>query len=135
MNEVPDKDGRLAREVQVSLREDGILVIDYTNRQLLDVEAMKEALRQHHARGYGRVPTLIKGGHIQAVDYEAMRFAGSPEVMEVCSASAIVVRTFLQRHMARMFMWYHRHPYPTRVFEQEHEALAWLRGFVGREPG
>ena len=120
--------------IRVSLRTDGVLVVDYGARQRLDVEAMREALRQTRERGYRRRPTLLKGSNILAVDYEAMRFASSPEIVEVCSASAIVVQNFLQRHMARMFMWYHRHPYPTRVFEEEERAIAWLRGFVGPVP-
>ncbi len=124
----------LASGVRVHLREEGILVIDYTDRRRLDVAAMREALRLHRALGCGRRPTLLKGGRILAVDYEAMRFACSPEIVEVCSASALIVCNFLQRHMARMFMWYHRHPYPTRVFEDEASALSWLRGFTGRKP-
>jgi hypothetical protein len=64
------------------------------------------------------------------VEYKAQRYLSSPEVCAGISAGAIVVKSFLERHLARMFLIYHRPPYPVQVFSDEANALAWLRGFL-----
>jgi len=116
---------------RVSMLADGIVLLDYSpcDRVTLDVVRYGNA-RHRELCPETKSPVLLTAGNVGNVEYRAQRFASSPEVCSVTSAIGIVARSFLERHLAKMFLMYHRPPYPTRVFSTESEALAWLRGFL-----
>ena len=116
---------------KVTLGDDGILRIDFSRYDRITLASMQYAHAQHAALcPDGKIPVLIKGAGIASVEYKAQRYLSSPEVSAGISAGAVVVKSFLERHLARMFLTYHRPPYPVQVFSDESEALAWLRGFL-----
>jgi hypothetical protein len=115
----------------VTLGDDGILRVDFSRYDRITLASMQYAHAQHVALcPNGKTPVLTKGAGIGSVEYKAQRFLSSPEVSAGVSAGAIVVKSFLERHLARMFLIYHRPPYPVQVFRNEDDALAWLRGFL-----
>jgi hypothetical protein len=115
----------------VTLGDDGILRIDFSRYDRITLASMRYVHTQHVALCPGRkVPVLLQGKDVASVDYKAQRHLSSPEVVASTSAGAIVVKSFLERHLARMFLVYHRPPYPVQVFSDEASALAWLRGFL-----
>jgi len=116
---------------KVTLGDDGILRVDFSRYDRITLASMSYAHAQHVALSPdGKIPVLIKGAGIASVEYKAQRYLSSPEVSAGVSAGAIVVKSFLERHLARMFLTYHRPPYPVQVFSDEADALAWLRGFL-----
>jgi hypothetical protein len=115
----------------VTLGDDGILRIDFSQYDRITLASMQYVHTRHVALCPDRkVPVLLKGKGVASVEYKAQRHLSSPEVVVGTSAGAIVVRSFLERHLARMFLIYHRPPYPVQVFSDEVDALAWLRGFL-----
>jgi hypothetical protein len=115
----------------VTLRDDGILHIDFIQYDRITLASIQYAHARHVALCPDRkIPALFKGKAVASVEYKAQRYLSSPEVNKGISAGAIVVKSFLQRHLARMFLIYHRPPYPVQVFSDEADALAWLRGFL-----
>lgn len=115
----------------VTLHADGIVQLDYGPCERITLEVVRHGNARHRELCPGRKsPVLLTGGKVGNVEYSAQRFASSPEVCGVTAAIAIVTRSFLERHLAKMFLMYHRPPYPTRVFSAEPEARAWLRGFL-----
>lgn len=116
---------------QVSLGEDGILYVDFSQYDRITLASFQYVHIEHITLcPMGKVPVLVKGNGVGSVEYAAQRYAASPEVCAGISAAAIVVSSFLERHLARMFLIYHRPPYPVQVFSDESDALAWLRGFL-----
>jgi len=116
---------------KVTLGDEGILTIDFSRYDRITLASMYYAHAQHVALCLdGKIPVLIKGAGIASVEYKAQRYLSSPEVCAGVSAGAIVVKSFLERHLARMFLTYHRPPYPVQVFSDEADALAWLRGYL-----
>jgi len=116
---------------KVTLGDDGILCIDFSRYDRITLASLLNAHAQHVALCPERkIPVLTKGAGIASVEYKAQRYLSSPEVCAGVSAGAIVVESFLERHLASMFLTYHRPPYPVQVFSDETEALAWLRGFL-----
>ena len=115
----------------VTLHTDGIVQIDFSPCDRITLEAVQYGNARHRELCPGfKSPVMLTGGKVGNVEYSAQRFASSPEVCDVTAAIAIVTRSFLERHLAKMFLMYHRPPYPTRVFGAEPEARAWLRGFL-----
>ncbi len=115
----------------VTLGDDGILRIDFSQYDRITLASIQYVHARHVALCPDRkIPVLLKGKGVASVEYKAQRYISSPEVCAVISAVAIVVKSFLERHLARMFLIYHRPPYPVQVFSDEADALAWLRGFL-----
>ncbi len=115
----------------VTLDADGIIHLDYGACDGFTLAAIQHAnVRHKELRPGCKTPVLLTGGRVGNVEYAAQRYASSPEVCEVTAAVAIVTRSFLERHLAKISLMYHRPPYPTRVFSAEPEARAWLHGFL-----
>jgi hypothetical protein len=115
----------------VTLGDDGILRIDFSQYDRITLASIQYAHARHLALCADRkIPALVKGKAVASVEYKAQRYLSSAEVAAGIAAGAIVVKSFLERHLARMFIMYHRPPYPVQVFSDEADALAWLRGFL-----
>jgi hypothetical protein len=115
----------------VILGDDGILHIDFSQYDRITLASIQYIHARHVALCPDRkIPVLFKGKAVASVEYKAQRYLSSPEVSAGISAGAIVVKSFLERHLARMFLVYHRPPYPVQVFSDEADALDWLRGFL-----
>jgi hypothetical protein len=115
----------------VTLGDDGILRIDFSQYDRITLASIQYVHARHVALCPDRkIPALFKGKAVASVEYKAQRYLSSPEVAAGIAAGAIVVKSFLERHLARMFLIYHRPPYPVQVFSNEADALDWLRGFL-----
>jgi hypothetical protein len=112
---------------RAELADDGIVRVDYGNCGTLTLGVMRDVHAQRQRLSGSKLPVLLCANHVVGVEYDAQRFACSAAVCAITAAVAIVVRSFLQRHLVEMFLAYHRPPYPTRLFRTEEEALDWLR--------
>jgi hypothetical protein len=72
-------------------------------------------------------PFLMDIRNARSLSREARAFYASAEVAEVFSATALVVSSPLSRAIGNFFLGFNRPAMPTRLFESEAEALAWLR--------
>lgn len=132
-NQHRSEHGRAAVDItpQVILSEDGILHIDFSQYDRITLGSFQYAHAERmRLCPVGKVPVLFKGKGISSFEYAAQRYAVSPEVCAGICAGAIVASSFLERHLARMFLIYHRPPYPVQVFSDERDAITWLRGFL-----
>lgn len=117
----------------VTFGDDGILRIDYSAYDRITLASIEYAHARHVALcPIGKIPVLFKGKGIASVEYRAQRYISTPAVCAGISAGAILVKSFLERHLGRMLLIYHRPPYPVQLFSDEDEALAWLRGYLPR---
>lgn len=132
-NQHRSEHGQVADDItpQVILSEDGILHVDFSQYDRIGLASFQYSHTEHMMLcSVGKVPVLVKGKGVGSVEYAVQRYAASPEVCAGVSAGAIVVSSFLERHLAHMFLIYHRPPYPVQVFSDEKDAIAWLRGFL-----
>jgi len=122
--------------VLTSLGADGIFQIDYSRCSVLTLDQAQAAHAEHRRVCRGRpTPVVLVGGHIGRVEYRAQRFASEPSVCAITTAVAIVVSSFLERHLSRLFLMYHRPPYPVQVFSDLASARHWLlNSFPGLSP-
>lgn len=109
---------------QVSLRDNGIVHVDYGH-----VRAVTYAVIEHIQAEMGRLapgrkpPVLITATNLLQVDREALDLAATARAERV----ACVLGGIIGRHFAKVFIWYHHPPFPTRVFADVGQALEWLR--------
>jgi len=116
--------------VRVTMGPDGVITIDFHDCDRVTLPVVQEAHARHLALCADRkVPVLMLGHQVSGVDYDAQRFGSTPSVSRAISALALVVHSFLERHLARLFLMYHRPPYPVRVFDDESAARRWLARF------
>ncbi len=115
--------------IRIWLGDDGIMRVEYPRDCCLTLEDVQELNRRHREISVRRRPLLNYAESVAAAEYEAQQFASSQEVVEVVSALAIIVKSFFTRAMADIFMRFSRPPYPTRVFTNETDALAWLETY------
>ncbi len=93
---------------------------------------IRQAVEQHRAISTTPRPVLIYtyAGDAVSMEWDALEFANSPEVVAITAASGLLVQSFMQHHIARMFLWYHKPPYPSQIFRKREDAIDWLKQFV-----
>lgn len=111
----------------VVLDADGIICIDFTDCTRITLSIVESVYAQHRRLCPDRrSPVMMVGRWVGRVDHPAQRFAASPEVAAQTLAMAFVVSSFLQRHLARMFLMYQRPPFAVQVFTDGVAARRWL---------
>ncbi len=115
--------------LRIWLGEDGIMRIEYPPDCNLTLEDVRELNRRHREISMRCRPLLAYADSVAAAEHEAQQFASDPDVVEVVSALAIIVKSFFTRAMADIFIKFNKPPYPTRVFTNEADALAWLEEY------
>ena len=119
------------RTLVARLDTDGILHVTYlpcVEETLADVE---ENLRLSTAAwGEGPWPILVDVRAVKSLNREVRKYNSRPEVRRRAKAAALLVNSPLSKFIANLLVSLIRSTTPTRLFTDETEALAWLRGFV-----
>ena len=120
-------------EARVWLGEDGIVRIRYPQNFNLTLQVMQVVNQQHRQITTDKRPVLVYAESVASAEYEAQQFASTEQAIELTACLAIIVKSFFTSAMAELFMKFHKPPYPTRVFNDEQAALAWLETFLPDE--
>lgn len=132
---------RLSRErtgVSVELNKDGIAIVDYGDGGQVTA-AMVEEARHIYQRDIApdypdiKLPQLAKARRMLMLDKEAIRQTRIKESADVIAAVAVAPRGMIEKHLMKMYAYYSRPPYPFKVFDNEEDALAWLKTQVTPE--
>lgn len=114
---------------RMSLRPDGIVQLVWAPRVAMgldDAIAATEAMAQ--LTGGRRTPLLVDTRDVGPQDRAArMEFVRRGDLV---SAVALIAGTPLSRMMGNFFLSVSKPMAPTRLFEDEASALAWLREFL-----
>jgi hypothetical protein len=115
---------------RIWLRPDGIVQLVLAPQVpigLEDAVAASEAMAR--LTGGRRRPLLVNGRESGPLDRPARTELASRG--DLVSAVALVVGTPLSRMMGNFFLNVSRPEYPTRLFDDEASALAWLQESIG----
>ena len=80
-----------------------------------------------------RVRILISGGDFVTHDAEATKYNASAEVMDRCSAVAMITQELADRLVANFFMKFYKPLAPVRFFSKQEDAIEWLQKFNNEE--
>jgi hypothetical protein len=111
------------------LRPDGIVQLVWAPRTTVlfeDATAALEAMAQ--LTGGRRSPLLVDMHDTGPLDRPTR--AELTRRSDLQSAVGLIVGTPLTRMMANFFMSVNKPSFPTRLFDNEASAVAWLKGFV-----
>jgi len=112
----------------ISLGADGIVrfvVKPGAHGTLVEAEAALAAVKQLCPDR--SVPVLADIRGAGSVDREARTFYSSPHVAEIVAVAAMLVGSPVSRVIGSFFLGINRPAFPTKLFTDEDEALAWLR--------
>lgn len=76
-----------------------------------------------------RLPIIVDLRNIRSTDREARRLYSSEEFAACVCAAALLVDSALSRVIGNFYLGLNKAVYPTRLFSNEPEALAWLGQF------
>lgn len=77
-----------------------------------------------------RFPNLITVGKYTTITKEARDYAASDEANKYTLADGYVLHSFHQKIIANFFIKFNKPKMPVRFFNNEEDALEWLRQFV-----
>jgi hypothetical protein len=123
----PYRKPELDPALKIWLEEDGILRIQYPQNAHMTLEAMHHIYDQHVRITTEKRPVLVYAESVASAEYEAQQFASSPQIVELTACVAFIVKSVFTRAMGELFMKFHKPPYPTRIFNNEEQAIAWLQ--------
>lgn len=112
------------------LGEDGIvrLITDpQAEETLADAQANVRAVA---TIGKQRRPLLVDMRQLKSQSREARTYYGSTEVAKTTSAIALLIGSRVSTIIANFVISLTKSNIPTKLFTDETEALAWLKGFL-----
>lgn len=114
----------------VWLGDEGILRIDYGRNPRIDLAAISSAHAQHRALSLTPRPVLIRGEGTLTSTSEAEAFSISAPVCALTTAVALMQPNLAARLAVKLYLVYHRPPYPCQAFDDEAQALGWLSQYL-----
>ena len=112
------------------LRPDGIVQMVFVPQVEIGLEDATAAIEAMTELTGGRRTPLMVDAHNTGPQTRAARLELARRD-DLVSAVALIVGTPLSRIMGNFFLSVSRPSYPTRLFDNEASAVAWLQAFVG----
>ena len=117
--------------LSVSLREDGIVLIDVKANQDIDVKDVKDVVGALEQIGNGKkYPLLIVSGEYTLPTPEARAYIATAESDPFASAEAYVVTSLSQKLVGNVYLSFNKPARPTHIFTSEEKAVEWLKQFL-----
>ena len=116
----------------VSMRANGIVYIVLDKNAAVTVESARAMNAAFRERVDGPTPVLTDIREMRSTGVLQMRYANDAEVIAVTGKLAVLVASPVSRMIGNMFLGLAKPPYPTRLFTDEGEAVAWVLEDSGR---
>jgi len=117
--------------LSVSLREDGIVLVDIKANQEIDVKDVKDVVGALEQIGNGKkYPLLIITGEYTLPTAEARAYIATAESDPYASAEAYVVKSLSQKLVGNVYLSFNKPARPTHIFTSEEKAIEWLKQFL-----
>jgi len=111
--------------------EDGIVHVEVTGQVDVGLAEATAGIVAVAALCDGRRrPVVIDFRELRSMDRAARQYYAGPETSAIVSAAALIVSSPVTRAIGNFMMGLNKPLSPTRMFDDEATALAWLRGFV-----
>lgn len=115
----------------VSLIEQHFLHIHLKSNQEINLDDAQQVIAAMGIIGEGKkFPVYIDAGEFVSIDDNVRGFSASKVGNIYTLADAIAVENIAQKLMANFYLKNDHPNVPTKVFNNKHEALDWLRQFI-----
>ncbi len=120
------------RAAEISTYQEGIVLIRIRDGARLEADEALEIVEATTGMvGREQHGNLVDARGMLYISREARQVLARQDRTSLCGV-AILVASTLQRTMANLYLGVARPAVPTRMFGNEHEAVAWLRGLQQR---
>ncbi len=117
------------KKPDVWLDDDGIICVRFPRNTKITLELISYIYHQHKAISNQHHPVLFYVDGVVHYDVAAADFATHNEVVSITSALALLGSGFLSTHLGNMLIWYHKPPFPVKMFTDETKARHWLADY------
>jgi hypothetical protein len=115
-------------KARVGLRSDGIVQTDVYEEQELSVADVKEIIQAIGLIAEQQMmPQLIIAGPLSGPDIQAMRHLATEGSSPYAIAEAYIITSLSQKILGRFYLNFNKPARPTRIFNEEGPAIAWLQ--------
>lgn len=111
--------------------QDGVIrcvVLPTANHTLADAHENDRAVAS--LAGDRRLPMLLDTRASRGLDRDARVYYVRPEAAQTLAALAMLIDSQIGRIFGNFFMSVNKPPFPLRLFTNESDALAWLKGQI-----
>jgi len=120
-----------SRVAKVWVGDDGICRIIHEPNVDVSLADAQETMAAYKKINQGkRLPLFIDTKTMRSLSRDARHYYAGEEAAAVASAAAIIVGTPVSRVLGNFYIGLSNPHLPSRLFTDEDEALAWLKGFL-----
>lgn len=115
----------------ISIRSDGIMHVTMKNKEEFGIDEVKLIRRTRKELAQGKsYPILYTGDKLVLPTKEARAYMAEKTDQELAKAEAMIIKSLPQRMIASTYIRINKPKCPTRFFENESDAIEWLKEFV-----
>ncbi len=115
----------------ISIRSDGIMHVTMKNKEEFGIDEVKLIRRTRKELAQGKsYPILYTGDKLVLPTKEARAYMAEKSDQELAKAEAMIIKSLPQRMIASTYIRINKPKCPTRFFENESDAIEWLKEFV-----
>ena len=119
------------RTQQIVLEESGIVKCTAFDNIAMTLEGAIENVAAVKTLAKGRkVPVLVDLSNTISASQEARAYFTKPEVAEIQSACAMIVKSLLSQMVGNFFLGLNKTRFPLKLFKNEEEARTWLANYL-----
>lgn len=112
------------------MRDDGLTHTQCKEHSVIDAQGARESMSAISKVNSGQKGYLVVDStKIKGMSREARIIYSGPEAAAVCHAIAIIIGSPVSRVIGNFFMGINKHPFPSKLFTNEQEAVNWLTEF------
>ena len=121
-----------SRVARIWVGEDGIARIIHVPGAEVTLADAQETMVAYKKLNEGkRLPLFVDTKTMKSLSRDARHFYAGEEAAGCASSVALIVGTPVSRVLGNFYLGLSNPHLPTRLFSDEDEALAWLKGFAG----
>ncbi|MCK4760932.1 MAG: hypothetical protein KAW12_01945 [Candidatus Aminicenantes bacterium] len=114
--------------------EDGIFHSETHPNAEMDLGLAREHLKIHaKLTGGKKTPVLTDIRTIKSIDRDARRHLSGEEAEKIHTVLALLVTSPVSKVIGNFFMAINKPRFPSRMFNSEEKATAWLKSFLEQE--
>lgn len=119
------------RTQQIVLEESGIVKCTAFDNIAMTLEDAIENVAAVKTLAKGKkVPVLVDLSNTISASKEARAYFTKPEVAEIQSACAMIVKSLLSQMVGNFFLGLNKTRFPLKLFKNEEEARTWLANYL-----
>lgn len=126
---MPENYNYTAEMPEISIENNGIIKIDFGTILITPNHIIHSVEIHRKLAPNKKSPVLMIGEAALNLSGEISKVGAREETVNITSALALVTKSKIAKVLGNIFINLHQNPYPTKLFENENDARAWLKNY------